>query len=59
MTPAIVAGNTVVAIASERHPVAAVELAEVLATSDLPGGVVNIPRAGRRSSRRGSHRTWM
>ena len=42
VAPAIVAGNTVVAIASERHPVAAVELAEVLATSDLPGGVVNI-----------------
>ena len=35
-------GNTVVAVASERHPVAAIELAEVLATSDLPGGVVNI-----------------
>jgi acyl-CoA reductase-like NAD-dependent aldehyde dehydrogenase len=42
IAPAIVAGNTVVAVASERHPVAAVELAEVLATSDLPGGVVNI-----------------
>jgi acyl-CoA reductase-like NAD-dependent aldehyde dehydrogenase len=42
IAPAIVAGNTVVAIASERHPVAAIELAEVLATSDLPGGVVNI-----------------
>ena len=42
LAPAIVAGNTVVAIASERHPVAAIELAEVLATSDLPGGVVNI-----------------
>jgi acyl-CoA reductase-like NAD-dependent aldehyde dehydrogenase len=42
IAPAIVGGNTVVAIASEQHPVAAVELAEVLATSDLPGGVVNI-----------------
>jgi acyl-CoA reductase-like NAD-dependent aldehyde dehydrogenase len=42
LAPAIVGGNTVVAIASEPHPVAAVELAEVLATSDLPGGVVNI-----------------
>jgi acyl-CoA reductase-like NAD-dependent aldehyde dehydrogenase len=42
IAPAVVAGNTVVAIASERHPVAAIELAEVLATSDLPGGVVNI-----------------
>jgi acyl-CoA reductase-like NAD-dependent aldehyde dehydrogenase len=42
IAPALVAGNTVVAIASERHPVAAIELAEVLATSDLPAGVVNI-----------------
>src|SRR5262245_6908795 len=42
IAPAIVAGNTAVAVASEHHPVAAVELAEVLATSDLPGGVVNI-----------------
>ena len=30
------------AVASERHPVAAIELAEALATSDLPAGVVNI-----------------
>lgn len=42
VAPAIVAGNTVVAVASEHHPVAAIELAEALATSDLPGGVVNI-----------------
>ncbi|HEU0303168.1 MAG TPA: aldehyde dehydrogenase family protein [Gaiellaceae bacterium] len=42
IAPAVVSGNTVVAIASERRPVAAVELAEALATSDLPGGVVNI-----------------
>ena len=42
LAPAIVGGNTVVCVASERHPLAAVELAEVLATSDLPGGVVNI-----------------
>jgi acyl-CoA reductase-like NAD-dependent aldehyde dehydrogenase len=42
MAPVIVSGNTIVAIASEHHPVAAIELAEVLATSDLPGGVVNI-----------------
>jgi len=42
IAPAIVGGNAVVAVASEGHPVAAVELAEVLATSDLPGGVVNI-----------------
>jgi acyl-CoA reductase-like NAD-dependent aldehyde dehydrogenase len=42
VAPAVVSGNTVVAIASERHPLAVVELAEALATSDLPGGVVNI-----------------
>jgi acyl-CoA reductase-like NAD-dependent aldehyde dehydrogenase len=32
----------VVALASERHPLAAIELAEAIATSDLPGGVVNV-----------------
>jgi acyl-CoA reductase-like NAD-dependent aldehyde dehydrogenase len=32
----------VVALASETHPLAAVELAEAIATSDVPGGVVNI-----------------
>ena len=42
IAPAIVGGNTVVAIASEQQPLAAIELAEVLATSDVPGGVVNI-----------------
>ena len=35
-------GNAVVALASETHPLAAIELAEVLATSDVPGGAVNI-----------------
>jgi acyl-CoA reductase-like NAD-dependent aldehyde dehydrogenase len=40
--PALAGGNTVVAVASEPHPVAAVELAEAVATSDFPGGVVNI-----------------
>jgi len=40
--PALVGGNAVVAVASEAHPLAAVELAEALATSDLPGGAVNI-----------------
>jgi acyl-CoA reductase-like NAD-dependent aldehyde dehydrogenase len=48
IAPAIVGGNTVVAIASEASPVASVELAEALATSDLPGGVVNI-LTGRRA----------
>jgi acyl-CoA reductase-like NAD-dependent aldehyde dehydrogenase len=42
VAPAIVTGNTVVVLAAERFPLAAVTLAEVLATSDLPGGVVNI-----------------
>ncbi|HUP72253.1 MAG TPA: aldehyde dehydrogenase family protein [Acidimicrobiales bacterium] len=42
MAPAIVAGNTIVALASERWPLVAVNLAEALATSDVPGGVVNI-----------------
>jgi acyl-CoA reductase-like NAD-dependent aldehyde dehydrogenase len=42
VAPAVVGGNVVVAIASERHPLAAVELAEVLATADVPGGVVNL-----------------
>ena len=42
LAPAIVGGNTTVVIASEGSPLAAVELAEVLATSDVPGGVVNL-----------------
>jgi acyl-CoA reductase-like NAD-dependent aldehyde dehydrogenase len=42
LLPALVGGNAVVAVASEHHPLAAIELAEALATSDLPGGVVNI-----------------
>lgn len=40
--PAIATGNTVVIIASEKHPVPAVTLSEVMAASDVPGGVVNI-----------------
>lgn len=42
VAPALVAGNAVVVVASERHPLSAISLAEVLATSDLPGGVVNV-----------------
>jgi acyl-CoA reductase-like NAD-dependent aldehyde dehydrogenase len=42
VAPALVAGNTVVVIASERYPLSAISLSEVLATSDVPGGVVNI-----------------
>jgi acyl-CoA reductase-like NAD-dependent aldehyde dehydrogenase len=42
VAPALVGGNAVVALASEARPLAAIELAEVLATSDVPGGAVNI-----------------
>jgi acyl-CoA reductase-like NAD-dependent aldehyde dehydrogenase len=42
VAPALVSGNTVVVVASERAPLSAISLAEVLATSDVPGGVVNI-----------------
>jgi len=42
LLPALVGGNAVVAVASEAHPLAAIELSEALATSDLPGGAVNI-----------------
>jgi acyl-CoA reductase-like NAD-dependent aldehyde dehydrogenase len=40
--PAICGGNTVVVAASESHPLCAVTFAEVLHSSDVPGGVVNI-----------------
>jgi acyl-CoA reductase-like NAD-dependent aldehyde dehydrogenase len=40
--PALTGGNVVVAVASEAHPLAAIELAEALATSDVPGGAVNL-----------------
>jgi acyl-CoA reductase-like NAD-dependent aldehyde dehydrogenase len=40
--PAICGGNTVVVLASEQYPLTAITLAEVFATSDMPGGVVNI-----------------
>ena len=42
LAPAIVGGNAAVVVASERRPLAAVTLAEVLATADVPGGVVNV-----------------
>lgn len=40
--PAIAGANTVVAIASEAHPLTAVAFAEVLHASDVPAGVVNV-----------------
>ncbi|MCY4195027.1 MAG: aldehyde dehydrogenase family protein [bacterium] len=42
LAPVIVSGNTAVVLASERGPLAAVTLAETLALSDVPAGVVNI-----------------
>jgi len=48
IAPALTGGNAVVALASETQPLAAIELAEALATSDVPGGVVNL-LTGRRA----------
>jgi len=42
LAPVIVGGNTAVVIASEKHPLVAIELAECIATADVPPGVVNI-----------------
>jgi len=42
IAPAVVTGNTVVVVANESAPLSAISLAEVLATSDVPGGVINI-----------------
>ena len=42
LAPVLVGGNAAVVVASESQPLAAVELAEVVATSDVPGGVVNL-----------------
>ncbi len=42
VAPALVAGNAVVVVADEAHPLSAISLAEVLATSDVPAGVVNV-----------------
>jgi aldehyde dehydrogenase (NAD+) len=47
LAPAISMGNTVVVVPSERHPLSATDLYQVLDTSDLPGGVVNIVTGGR------------
>ncbi|HSP75358.1 MAG TPA: aldehyde dehydrogenase family protein [Cryobacterium sp.] len=41
VAPALVSGNTVVVVANEAMPLSAISLGEVLATSDVPGGVVN------------------
>ena len=42
IAPVLTGGNAVVALASETRPLAAIELAEAIATSDVPGGVVNL-----------------
>jgi len=42
LAPVLTGGNAVVVVASQTHPLAAVELAEAIATSDVPAGVVNI-----------------
>jgi acyl-CoA reductase-like NAD-dependent aldehyde dehydrogenase len=52
--PALTGGNVVVAVASETRPLAAIELAEALATADVPGGVVNLL-----TGRRGELAPWL
>ena len=42
LAPVIVTGNTAVVVSSTSRPLPAITLAEVLATSDVPGGVVNM-----------------
>ena len=48
LAPVILSGNSAVVVASEKWPLPALTFAEILATSDLPGGVVNL-LAGRRA----------
>jgi acyl-CoA reductase-like NAD-dependent aldehyde dehydrogenase len=48
LAPVLLSGNTAVVVASEARPLPAVSLAEVLATSDVPGGVVNVITGHRR-----------
>jgi acyl-CoA reductase-like NAD-dependent aldehyde dehydrogenase len=52
IAPIITSGNTVVALASSTQPYPAIVLGEMLATSDLPGGVVNLLTGYRRRWRR-------
>jgi acyl-CoA reductase-like NAD-dependent aldehyde dehydrogenase len=42
LAPVLAGGNTAVVVVSEAHPLVAIELAEAVATSDVPGGVVNL-----------------
>jgi acyl-CoA reductase-like NAD-dependent aldehyde dehydrogenase len=48
LAPVVVSGNTAVVLASEARPLPAVTLAEILATSDVPAGVINL-LTGRRT----------
>jgi acyl-CoA reductase-like NAD-dependent aldehyde dehydrogenase len=48
LAPIVVSGNTAIVLASEARPLPAVTLSEVLATSDVPGGVVNLLTGYRR-----------
>jgi acyl-CoA reductase-like NAD-dependent aldehyde dehydrogenase len=48
LAPVVVSGNTCVVLASEARPLPAVTLTEVLATSDVPGGVINLLTGQRR-----------
>ena len=54
LAPALCGGNTIVAIAPETRPLPALTLAEVLATSDFPSGVVNVL-----SGQRGELLPWL
>ncbi|MDQ1676087.1 MAG: hypothetical protein QOC93_1231 [Actinomycetota bacterium] len=58
VAPAVATGNTTVVLASETRPLPAVTLAEVLATSDVPGGVINLitGRVAETAPRLASHR---
>jgi len=49
--PAVAVGNTVIAIPSEAHPLAATELYTVLDASDVPAGVINIVTGAKRRAR--------
>ena len=42
VAPAILGGNSTVVLASEKFPLPAITFAEILATSDVPGGVINL-----------------
>jgi acyl-CoA reductase-like NAD-dependent aldehyde dehydrogenase len=42
VAPAVLSGNSVIVVANEASPLSAISFAEVLATSDVPGGVINV-----------------